>query len=85
MTPSATIPGVTECQSEMSDWIILNIEPSFTYVKDGERVTRLDRPTYTLQDMTTGQVKKLTCQLTDKWADAFLSRTVMAGSTAAVN
>lgn len=58
---------------QMSNWIILNIEPSLASVGDGERVPRLDLVTYTLQEMVTGQVKKLTCSLSDRWADTFLT------------
>ncbi|MGI8601797.1 MAG: hypothetical protein ACR2OZ_02225 [Verrucomicrobiales bacterium] len=58
----------------MSDWIILQVEPTFVSVTEGEIVPRLDQARYTLQEVGTGQVKKLTCGLTDKWADTFLER-----------
>jgi hypothetical protein len=57
----------------MSNWLILNIEPSLASVSDGERVARLDRVTYTLQEMLTGKVKKITCGLDDRWVDSFLN------------
>jgi hypothetical protein len=56
----------------MSNWVILNIEPSVASVADGERVARLHQVTYTLREFGTGQVKRLTCGLGDRWADDFL-------------
>ena len=63
----------TRTRQQMSNWIILNIEPSLASVAEGERVARLSRVTYTLQEMVTGEVKKLTCGLGDRWVDEFLT------------
>jgi hypothetical protein len=56
----------------MSNWIIRNIEPSLSSLRDGDRVARFAQSTYTLEEMSTGEIKKVTCGLQDKWADSFL-------------
>jgi hypothetical protein len=57
----------------MNEWVILKIEPSLAWVTRGECVSRIEQSTYTLEDMSTGQVKRITCGLRDPWVDRFLT------------
>lgn len=56
----------------MNNWTLVNVAPSLSFVEEGERVARQDQYTYTLMDMVTGEVKRVTCSLREKWADRFL-------------
>ena len=56
----------------MNEWVILKIEPALAWMNRDECVPRFDQATYTLREMRTGHVKRITCGLRDQWVDRFL-------------
>jgi hypothetical protein len=57
----------------MSDWVISNVQPSLAWMGREGYVPSVRQTTYTLLELRTGELKRITCGLQDRWADRFLT------------